>query len=336
MSKFDINIEEIQKVETKGLTYSSLVLKFSGKNVNEVLINTLRRIMLNNIPTYAFAPECISIGTNTSVYNNDQMRIHLMQLPVIKTPLKLNYLPEDYWLGVNYNSKERTKHEQEKSIEIYISATNKDENIKNITTNDIQYLEEGKQVKKYNKEFPVLLIKLRPMETFDCKMKAVLGTGERNAIWSASGNSYFRIQDESIELTTESQGQFDEYELLFKACGFMQEKLVDLKKMIYDKYITETSKDEPLKNVDLTLDNESHTIGGILTYVLQDRDDVEFAGTTKLNELVKQITISVKYKKPMPKPLEPIMQSIDYITELMTFIKNKIYKLGKKYIASEK
>lgn len=339
-TKFDINIEEIEKNETNGLEYSSLTLKFSGKNVNEVLTNTLRRVMLNNIPTYAFPSECISIEENTSIFNNDQMRIRLTQLPIFKTPLDLSYLPEKYWYDVDYTSSTRPKHPSEKNIEIYIPSVNSNENIKCITTNDIQYYEDGKLNKnKYNKEFPILLIKLRPSESFKCRMKAVLGTGERNAIWSGAGNAYHNIVNSSdgnsidhILLHIESCGQFDEYELVYKACGFMQEKLLETKEKIYENYTSESSKDEPLKIVNITLDNESHTIGGIITYVLQERDDVEYAGIGKMNELVKQITLSIRYKKETKNPLEPIMQSIDYVIKMMEFMQAKVYKLGKKFI----
>ena len=334
-TKFDIDIEEIEKKETNGLEYSYLILKFKGKSVRESIINTLRRVVLNNIPTYACAPECIQIEKNTSVFNNDQMRIRLTQLPIIKTDLDLSYLEDKYWLDVKYNDLEREKHPEEKNIEIYISATNTDENIKNVTTNDIQYYEDNTRIEsKYDKKYPIVLIKLRPRETFKCKLKAVLGTGERNVIWAGAGNAYYNITNDGAIFNIESHGQFDEYELLWKACRFMQYKLKDTKKQIYDKYEHISTKDEPLQTVELNLDNESHTIGNMMTELLQDRDDVVYAGIGKRNELIKQITINVKYKSALKNPLDPIMQSIDGVVEIMEYLENKIYKLGKKYIST--
>lgn len=339
-TKFDINIEEIEKHETKDLEYSSLVLKFSGKDVNEILTNTLRRIMLNNIPVYAFAPECIIIDENSSIFNNDQIKVRISQLPIIETQLDIAYLPEKYWLDVNYSSTTRIKHASEKDIEIYVQITNDDENIKYVTTNDIQYRVDGKIIKnKYNQKYPIVLLKLKPTQSFKCKMKAVLGIGERNAIWSAAGNVYHNIvinekNDEinHILLYIESHGQFDEYELIYKACQYMKEKIIDMKKKISEIHESDEKKNNSMKSVEITLDNESHTIGGLVISILQDRNDVEYAGVGKINELVKQITLNIKYKKETIKPLQPIFESFDQVSNIMSFVQDKIYKLGKKFI----
>lgn len=67
-----------------------------------------------------------------------------------------------------------------------------DETTSYVTTNDIQYYEDNKLVQhKYNKNYPIVLIKLRPLEVFKCKLKAVLGVGERNAIWASANNAYY-------------------------------------------------------------------------------------------------------------------------------------------------
>lgn len=339
-AKFDINIEEVEKHDRKDLEYSSLVLKFSGSNVNEILTNTLRRVMLNNIPTYAFAPDCITIEENSSVFNNDQIKIRISQLPIYDTHLDIAYLPEKYWFDVNYSSKDRPKHPDEKDIEIHVQIANDDKNVKYVTTNDIVYREDGKIIEnKYNQMYPIVLLKLRSMQTLKCKMHAVLGVGERNAIWSAAGNSYHNIvydkTNENIDhilLYTESHGQFDEYELIYKACQYMQEKLVNVKQNVVDNYESESSKNVPLKSVEIVLDNESHTVGGLIINTLQERDDVEYAGIGNKNLLVKQITLSIKYKNETNDPLNPIMQSIDHVIEMMMFVQDKIQKIGKKYI----
>jgi hypothetical protein len=52
----------------------------------------------------------------------------------------------------------------------------------------------------------------------------------------------------------------------------------------------------------------------------------------KINELVKQITLNIKYKKETIKPLQPIFESFDQVSNIMSFVQDKIYKLGKKFI----
>lgn len=332
MSKsFDINIREIEKVPLRDLEYSSLTLQFDGKTVDHILINTLRRAIINNVPTHAFPAEGIIIEKNTSVFNNDQMRARLSQLPILNTSLDLEYLQDKYWNNIDYARKDRAVHKKEKNIELYVSAVNNDKKNIDITTNDIKYYEDNEQTKnKYNQKYPIVLIRLRPGDEFKCKMKAMLGIGERNAIWMA-GFAYHEVVSDKILLHIESMGQFDEYEILWKACWSMIKKMSELKKIITETY-KETNV--PMRKIDMAIDNETHTIAGLLVEKLQDRDDIEYAGYGKRNELVKQVSIFVTYKKEISNPLDPIMETIDYINELMEFIADKVFALGKKYINS--
>lgn len=337
-SKFDIHISEIERKETHDLEYSKLVLKFTGKDVSDVLINTLRRILLDDIPTYAFPTECIDIEKNTSVFNNDQMKIRLTQLPLLNMKLDLSYLDDDYWLNVNYASHERNICPLEKNVEIYINAKNFDESIKNITTNDIEYYVDNERTHhQYNEKYPIVLIKLRPTEVFKCKLKAVLGVGERNVIWSGTSNAYYNTETDGKDKTIatlfiESHGQFSEYELLWKACRYMQIKMNKLEEKIKNKYETVYSRCSDIANIELTLDEETYTIGGIITHFLQDLDIVEFAGVGRKNDLVKQITIKVIYKKTVKEPLEPIFNALSQCRNVVKQIENTIYDIGKKYI----
>jgi len=76
MSKtFDIKVKEKEYKK-----FNKLHIEFSGKDVNHVLINTLRRIIIQHIPTYAFNK--IDIAKNTSVFNNDVLRLRLSCFPV--------------------------------------------------------------------------------------------------------------------------------------------------------------------------------------------------------------------------------------------------------------
>ena len=65
----------------KELTNSRLEFNITGKNLNYVVINTLRRVILSNIPIYAF--DKITINTNSSIFNNNYMRLRIENLPVI-------------------------------------------------------------------------------------------------------------------------------------------------------------------------------------------------------------------------------------------------------------
>lgn len=332
-SDIDISISEIEKVESNDLIYSSLTVQFTGSDSSTILVNTFRRALLSNIPVFAFPPECIDIELNTSVFNNDQVRLELSQLPVPNTDTEISYLPDEYWFDVDYSSKNRHKHPSEKQIELYIDVVNEDKQNKYVTTNDIQYYEEGQIIhSKYNQKYPIVLIKLRPTEVFKCHLHAVLGVGERNAIWLGAGNSYFSIdsKNNAVNLTIESTGQLDEYVLLWKSCQFLKQKYEFLKGKIKENYANEKSK-----KIDLVLDRETFTTCNLLTDVLQNRDDVLFAGTSRPNQLVKQNIIKIEYNKELLNPLEPIMESIDKVILIIEHVERQITSLGKDFLGKK-
>ena len=75
-----ISIKEISFQEYDKMHYGRLVLDF--KNVSTAYINTLRRIMLEEVCSYAFSSESIKIEENSSIFHNDIMRLHISQLPI--------------------------------------------------------------------------------------------------------------------------------------------------------------------------------------------------------------------------------------------------------------
>ena len=61
MDKADIKITQVSKQEFSNLRSSQLILLFSGKTVNTTLVNTIRRLTQDYVPTYAFPVETITI-----------------------------------------------------------------------------------------------------------------------------------------------------------------------------------------------------------------------------------------------------------------------------------
>ena len=61
-----MNIKEVNN-NTDEFDTSKLELEISGSNVNYSLINSLRKMCINQIPTYAFHATTINITKNTSL-----------------------------------------------------------------------------------------------------------------------------------------------------------------------------------------------------------------------------------------------------------------------------
>ena len=74
-----INVKKISW--TKDLTDSRLEFNIQGDNINHTIANTLRRVGTTNVPIYAFTN--VDINENTSIFNNNYLKLRLSNLPVL-------------------------------------------------------------------------------------------------------------------------------------------------------------------------------------------------------------------------------------------------------------
>lgn len=330
MSNIDIKIKEVSKQGFKNLQASQLSIELSGKNASLVLVNTLRRLSYDYVPTYAFPANLITIDKNSSIFDNDYMRLRLSEITIPNISNKIAYLNDKYWKNVDYGNPEREKHpDDNKTLELNINVTNDTKENMNVTTEYARVFENGVELqKKFDPKFPLLIVQLRPGEFFSCHCVAALGIGKVNHIFSAAGNAYFDDYVDGKEtkyiLTLESQGQIDEYEILYKACIAIKEKLGITKELIKKQYDSPMVKEETMLHLELT--NEDHTLGNIINDFLQDHKDVLFSGISKPSLLIDTMVITLKTVKK--NPLIPIIDTIDYLVKLFDNIQSQIKKLG--------
>lgn len=315
-SNYDIDVEELQYakyVKSEGLISSFLTLKFSGKDFNIKMANTLRRTAANRIPTYAFPPELINVEKNTCIaFNNDYMTLRLSLVPVLGMDPNLYYLHEKYWYNVDYADTAREKHENEIHNEFYVSKINESSNIENVTTNDMDTRINGQNQHEYCRQYPMLLVKLKPNDEFKCHMKSVLGIGDVHAMWKAARNGYYKEIDtqngKEYHLTLEGNWQFSEYQLYIRSCKYIIHRLQEIKK--YIETLVENKEIVERQIIHFTIPGEDHTMGEILNYEFQDHPDILGSGITKPDHLIKQILFKVqcvpKVKYPVPAMLECI------------------------------
>jgi DNA-directed RNA polymerase subunit L len=321
----DIKIKEIKYQKHDDLLGSYLTLEFSGSDINTKFVNALRRVSMDDIPIYGFPAELINIEANTTIFNNDYMRLRLSQLPIFDVDSDLDYLERKYEnAGLNLNDINYVKYEKQKLIEVYINSyNNTPENI-NITTNDINYLEDGEPVEKYSKKYPILLVQLRPNETFKAHMKAGLSNGMRSNIFAAASNCYYDDEDGKILFTLESQGQINEYKILEKSCRYILKKLDDFKENFEEK-LKQSKEYEKNSTLLFEFDNEDHTMGEILNTVFQDNPKVLFSGLSKMSPLERKIRIKIA-SEDSTNPLEYMIESVQYLVNVYNQILKELKK----------
>lgn len=331
MSNIDLKITQVNKQEFKNLQASQLTLSFKGKSTSDVLINTLRRLALDHVPTYAFPPELMTIDKNTSVFNNDYMRLRLSNTTIPNLVVKPYFLEDKYLDIESFADTDIEKHPDDKSlIELYISGTNNTSDIMAVTTEHAKVFVDGEQVEKFDKNYPDLFVELKPGETFNCRCVATLSNGFYNNLWAAAGCAYFNdISEDEYHLIIESTGQMDEYEILHKSCRIMKEKIKLTAKLIKEQYDPKTFEENNMMRLELV--NEDHTLGGIVNDILQNNPNVLFSGLSKPSLLVDVIVILFQ-TVDKKSPLDCLDETFAYITKLFDNIEDQIEKLGKKYI----
>ena len=154
----------------------------------------------------------------------------------------------------------------------------------------------------YDPETPILIILLRPNDSFKCMLVASLGVGDGHTMYSACSNAWNTYEEEikdngqrifkSGELYIKSRGEQKEYNILKHACDYIIKKYEDLKLDINNKIKSKEINTE--KNLILTLDDEDFTLGEILNFYIQDHKNILFSGLSKPDHQIKSIVIKIE------------------------------------------
>lgn len=328
----DLSIKEINH-DIDEYDSSCLTLDITGNDAHYSIINSLRKVCMDQIPTYAFHRDKIKIMRNNSVYDNTEMEVRLSQLPVKRIIPNVIYLPLKYYKNVNFSDVKMERHPDDNiDVELYLNVKNDGvDKIRYVTTDDLRISVNNEIIKNddmYRGKEPITLIELRAGEEFECSMKSVLAVGELNSIFNSS-NSYYKEVKENKQyiFTIESKGQLNEYELLIRGINIIIEKLKIIKENIvnlqYEIIVTDNN------SIRLEITNEDNTCGGPLNYVLQGMDEVIFSGIYSPNLMEKNIAITCVINKKY-KLIDVFSKAIDKTIEIYNSIEKKVKKISNK------
>lgn len=349
LNDIKVNILEHKPFDS---TYNNyLVLEFKGQNLNNVIMNTLRRTIMELVPTYAFDKKDIDIIKNTSIYNNDYMRLRLSQFPVvgitndiitIKRYAELEYEAnistfdkkvED--LTILEKKRQDEINEKAQNFTMSINVKNIASDVKNLTTLDARFYYKGDIIESPYVE-NLLITKLKPGEEFNCTAISSLNIGLKEANFMPTSVCTFGEMESNDSIPTptykfniESLKQMSEKEIIIRACAIIIMKLENLKDVFEtkisgyksEKYIddynlennkleesndSESITDSAIRNSSddvleqhrikgfITIENESHTFGNLLSRLIQDHTSILFAGYKIDHLLIKELTLGYK------------------------------------------
>jgi len=302
--KSDIQVKILEYVKIDDSYYNYLVLELTGPDINYVVINTLRRVIMELVPTYAFDKTDIEITKNTSIFNNDYMRLRLSQFPIFGIDNQIETVKQS--LNLEYDSNISTFDQKIEDINIIAEKEQADKlekaqnfimniSVKNTTPLILNVTTAHPDIKFYYKTIPILspykrpllIIKLKPGEEFNSTLMSTLNIGLKNVIYMpVAACSFSEVSENNFKFNLESLKQLTEKEIIIRACEIIIIKLnnflnifikkiqeysnniqkddYNLENKIIDKSSSETITESAIRN---TSENvlEQHRIEGLIT-----------------------------------------------------------------------
>ena len=284
---------------------SILELNFKGEEINYIVLNTIRRIILSYIPIYSFVD--FSIKKNSSVYHNNRLMLNISNIPV--------------WNIKNDNIIFKEDDEQSvlKQMTMYINYKNKTNEYISVTTDDAKFYYNGEQIVSPYKT-PIEIVKLKLNQEIHFNVITKLGIEKIDAIYSpVSRINYKENSNHDFDLYIESRGQIDEYTILDRTMDIIIFKL-----QLFEKFFSTKEFNNNLTGK-IEIKNEDHTFGNLLVAKLQDLKEIKFAGYNIEHPLDPTFTIHYStYERDRIK--KALIKSVDYYIALFTTIKEKIKK----------
>jgi DNA-directed RNA polymerase subunit L len=374
----DITVRVIEQNKYDDTYNNYVIYGIKGTKINNVIMNTIRRCIIDMIPTYAFDKEEIAITKNSSIYNNDYMRLRLSQFPIINVDNSRETIEKSLELEYEANissfeqkiedidiikKKEEMRNlEKSQNFTMVVNVKNTSSSVLNVTTDTdgVKFYYRGKLTESPYKR-KLLIIKLKPGEEFICNAASMLNIGMKYVNHMTTSVCVFAEPEpeasDEYKLNIESLKQIPEKELVIRACLIINKKLQNYLDIITDKIkkyesekisdqysIDTTTKDESNEesssstdineNTELevhrikgfiTIENESHTFGNLISRMLQDHESILFAGYKIDHLLIKEATIG--YKTDGTDILEIFNDSINEAISIYETLINKFEKL---------
>ena len=323
----------------KDLGSSFLDFNISGSQINYIITNTIRRVIMSDIPMYAF--DQFKIEKNTAVLHNNYLKLRLRQMPVWSIDNKIDFFDDEIKTNTQHIIHEE-ENEEEDDVELdadkslnssslgqltmYLNFKNKTNNIVTVTTNDAKFYFDEKQIDSPYKT-PIPIIKLHPGKELTFSAITKLGTETKDSMYSPVcrvKHTYKENDDTNIDFFLESRGQLQEKRILLVALNNIEKKMRNILKLFEAHESEDKSKDEELEGT-FTVKNEDHTMGNLIKRGLQQHSNISFAGYNMPHPQSKTVVFHYKMKKQQ-KIKNIVMDVVNYYSELFEQIKKLVEK----------
>jgi len=333
-------MEKLSDIKYKIINYnadqgnSRLEVNLKGKNINYIIVNTIRRSILTYIPIYAFSE--FNFTTNDTIFNNNYLKLRIKNLPVwgivnnidkidnkkineiIIEDDSLNNLDDNLDDDVDLeNNNNNLNSSSLNQFTMYVDYKSTSKSITTVTTDDVKFYCDGKNIKSPYK-IPIPIIKLQPDQTINFSALTTLGTEKDNPIYSAVSVCFYKENSENdLDLIIESRGQLNEKQIINVAIINIIDNLEKISKMIPNNQSGLLGE--------IIFEGENNTMGNLLSHGLQNHKNIKFAGYNVPHLLEEKIIIHYELTDEKYNIKKVLNDVIIYFIELF----NEILKLNK-------
>ena len=306
---------------------SRLELNISGKDIDHIIVNTLRRVCLTNIPVYIY--DKFDFVENTSIFNNNYIKLIFRNIPVLGIQSSTAFYSEnkdskeqkddisemlnmdDISLETNYDVSSSNLNQ----LTLYLDKENKTKNVITVGTDDCKFYYKEKEIPSpYKINIP--LIKLQDGQNIKMTAISSIGIEKMDAMYSPASVLYFtKNNDTDYNFIIESRGQLSEDKIFKYGIENVISQLEGLKTDINDLEDIKKEKGE------IEINNYDHTMGNLLSQGLRKHKDVIYAGYAMPHLLEDKINIKFEISKNNIKSI--IIDVIQYYINIFNILKEK-------------
>ena len=322
-----LTLKNVLYDKTKG--FSRLEFDITGEEVNYVIMNTLRRIVLSDISIYAYSE--FIFNKNNSIFHNNFIKNQIKNLPVWGIDNKIEFYEklkvynnevnneiEDLEDNVDLSVDKKINSTSLEQLTMYVDYNNKSNDIITVTTEHAKFYFAQKQISNPYPT-PIQLVKLQPEQNINFTAVTSIGIEKENAIYSpVSICVYEEKKENEFRFIIESKGQITEKVILHRAIINLNKNIESILNQFIDNL------DNTKLSGQIEIKNEDHTIGNLITHGLQNHKNVTFASYHLPHPLEKRVIIEYKLKSGKFKDV--LKEVINEYIELY----NKLDKLIEK------
>ena len=328
------NVSVIDSSNVVGDSY--LNFKIAGPNIDYIIVNTLRRTIFADIPTYAFS--IFNFEKNTSIFHNNYLKLRLQHMPVWSIKNTVDFIditkPTVNMDKIDENDDEDNVGEIENTnnlnssslnqLTMYVNYKNKSNEIFSVTTAHAKFYYDQKQLLTPYKN-DSLIVKLQPGQEIAFSAITTIGTEKQDTIYSAvSIVTYKQINDNEFDFTLESRGQLTEKRIL-------QVALINIERNIrhfLNVFLDDIEKEQDINEEEglIIVNNEDHTLGNLISRGMQKHPKIKFAGYNLPHPLANKVHFHYQLDKN-GNIKEIIKDVVEYYSELFKNIGKLVDKI---------